>query len=92
MSFTFDLIINPIFLSLAVVAGALVGFIVGKGKLAKTKSQIHRLEADLMHSNEETLEAQKALVAMESRLQDQTIPVIPMKLNPGKENNSKASK
>ncbi|GGB14240.1 hypothetical protein [Puia dinghuensis] len=89
MQLTFDPIINPIILLLGISGGALAGFIIGRGKLAKTRSTIHRLESDLFHSNQETLEAQKALVALESRLNDQSIPVIPMKLNPTKENTPK---
>jgi len=86
MSFTLDLIINPVLVSLAVIGGALVGFAFGRGKLVKAHSTIHRLESDLMLSNEETLEAQKALVALETRVQEQqAIPVIPMKIN-GKDN------
>jgi hypothetical protein len=90
MSFTFDLIINPIVIVLAIIGGALVGFVLGKGKLAKAHSSIRRLESDLMLSNEETLEAQKALVALEARFQEQqAIPVIPMKIPGNKENGSK---
>ena len=90
MSFTFDLIINPIVIVLAIIGGALVGFVLGKGKLAKAHSSIRRLESDVMLSNEETLEAQKALVALEARFQEQqAIPVIPMKIPGNKENGSK---
>lgn len=90
MSFTFDPIINPIVIVLAIIGGALVGFVLGKGKLAKAQSSIRRLESDLLLSNEETLEAQKALVALEARFQEQqAIPVIPMKIPGNKENGSK---
>lgn len=89
MSFTFDLIINPIVCSLAVLGGALAGFIFGRGKLAKARSQIQKLESDLLTSNQETLEAQKAFVELEAHLQDQAIPVIPMKITGTKENNPK---
>jgi hypothetical protein len=90
MSFTFDPIINPIIVLLAVIGGALVGFVLGKWKLAKAQSTIHRLESDLMSSDQETLEAQKALVALEARFQEQQdIPVIPMKITGNKESGSK---
>jgi hypothetical protein len=89
MSFTLDLIINPVIVALAVIGGALAGYVLGKGKLLKLRSTIHRLEADLVSSNQETLEAQKAVVALETRFQEQqAIPVIPMKIG-GKDNNSK---
>ena len=90
MSFTFEPIINPIIIVLAVIGGALVGFVLGKGKLAKAQSTIHRLECDVMESNQETLEAQKAYVALEARVQEQqAIPVIPMKIAGNKESGSK---
>ena len=89
MSFTFEPIINPIVVVLAVIGGALAGYLLGKGKLAKARSTIHRLEDDLVASNQETLESQKAFVALEARIQEQqAIPVIPMKIN-GKESNPK---
>jgi hypothetical protein len=90
MSFTLEPIINPIVIFLAVVGGALVGFVLGKGKLLKAQSTIRRLECDVIASNEETLEAQKALVALETRMQEQqAIPVIPMKITGNKDNGSK---
>ncbi|HEY4334840.1 MAG TPA: hypothetical protein VGM89_03060 [Puia sp.] len=90
MSFTFDPIINPIVVVLAIIGGALVGFVLGKGKLAKAYSSIRRLESDVLLSNEETLDAQKALVALEARFQEQqAIPVIPMKIPGNKESGSK---
>ena len=89
MSFTLEPIINPIVVVLAVIGGALAGYLLGKGKLAKARTTIRRLEDDLVASNQETLEAQKALVALETHIQEQqAIPVIPMKIN-GKESNSK---
>ncbi|HVU97613.1 MAG TPA: hypothetical protein VHE34_20455 [Puia sp.] len=95
MSFTLEPIINPIVVVLAVVGGALAGFVLGKGKLLKARSAIRRLESDLVLSNAETLEAQKALVALEAHVQEQqAIPVIPMKISGKKDNGSieKASK
>jgi len=89
MSFTLEPIINPIVLSLAVIGGVLAGYFIGKVRLAKAFSTVRRLEADLVHSNQETLEAQKELVALQTQVQEQSIPVIPMKITPGKDNNSK---
>lgn len=90
MSFTFEPIINPIVLFLAVIVGVLAGYIIGRGKLAKTYSTIRRLESDLVLSNQETLAAQKELVALQTQVQEQSIPVIPMKIaTGGKDNNSK---
>ncbi len=93
MSFTFDVIINPVILLAAIIGGAIVGFGLGRGKLAKSRSTINKLEIELMNCHEETLEAQRAYVALEGRLKDQSIPVIPMKINGSKENSKeKATK
>ncbi len=86
MSFTFDVVINPIIVSAVLIAGVIFGFIAGKMKLAKSRAQIEKLETDLMQSNMETLESQKAYVALEKRLEDHSIPVIPMKITGTKEN------
>lgn len=64
----------------------MAGFVLGRGKLAKSQSRIKQLEVELMSSHQETLESQGAYVALESSLQDQAIPVISMKLNGSKEN------
>jgi hypothetical protein len=87
MSLTFDVIINPIILVAAIIAGGIIGFVWGRIKLANSRSRVQQLETELMRSNEETLDAQRAYVSLESRLKDQSIPVIPMKINGGKENN-----
>ncbi|HUB60651.1 MAG TPA: hypothetical protein VL978_08115 [Puia sp.] len=94
MSITFDVVINPIILLGAVIAGGLFVYVFCKAGLSKSKARIHELEKELMTSNEETLEAQRAYVLLESKFKDQqeTIPVISMKIN-GKENSKeKASK
>jgi hypothetical protein len=82
--FTLDLIINPFVLIVAGIFGIVIGYCVALGKLARAKSTISMLEAEMLTSNAETLEAQKAYVELEAHLQDQFIPVIPMKMN-GKE-------
>jgi hypothetical protein len=93
MLFTFEVIINPIILLVGVIAGAIVGYAIGKARLAKSHSTIRQLETELVNSNAETLEAQRAYVALERGLKDQSIPVISMKINGGKENpKEKASK
>jgi hypothetical protein len=90
MSFTFDLIINPIVLALAGIVGIVIGYIIAKGRLAKAQSKIKNLEKDLLSANQETLEAQSAYVALESQFQDgQGIPVIPMKITGNSKETSK---
>jgi hypothetical protein len=88
MSITFDLIINPIVLFFAGVLGIIIGYAVAKTKLARAKAEIKRMENDILTSNKETLEAQRAYLELEARLQDQSIPVIAMKISgkePGKD-------
>jgi len=84
MSITFDWIINPIVLLLAGSCGIIVGLAITRAKLKQARARISKLEADLLNSNRETLDAQRAFVELESRLKDQAIPVIPMKIT-GKE-------
>lgn len=93
MSFTLDLVINPVILFGAAIVGGIFGFVVFKAKLNKGKARIQQLEKELMNCNEETLEAQRAYVILESKLKDQeTIPVIPMKINGKESSKEKASK
>jgi hypothetical protein len=86
MSITFDWIINPIVLLLAGSCGIVMGLVIARVKLMRAHAKILKLETDLLNSNGETLEAQKAFVELESRLKDQVIPVIPMKIGTNKEN------
>jgi uncharacterized membrane-anchored protein YhcB (DUF1043 family) len=90
--FTLDLIINPIVLLLAGVTGIIIGYVVAKGKLAKARNTISKLEADLLSCNAETLEAQRAYVELEAHLQEQFIPVIPMKISAKEPSNDKFGK
>jgi hypothetical protein len=93
MSVTFDVVINPVILLAAVIVGGVFGYIVFKARLNKSKTRIHQLEKELMACNEETLEAQRAYVLLESKFKDQeTIPVIPMKINSKETSKEKASK
>jgi hypothetical protein len=82
---TFDLIINPFIVLAALIGGAIIGFAIGKGKLAKKQSRIIELESEMMSSHAEVLEMQKAYVQLERKLGDPSSPVISMKIN-GKEN------
>jgi RNase P/RNase MRP subunit POP5 len=86
MSVTFDVVINPVILFAALLGGVLVGFVIGRGKLAKNKFRIQQLESEILSCHQETLEAQRAYVMLQSNLKDQSIPVIPMKINGSKEN------
>ncbi len=94
MSITFDVVINPVILLGAVIAGGLFGYLIFKTKLNKSRTRIQQLEKELMTCNEETLEAQRAYVLLESKFKDQqeTIPVIPMKISGKESSKEKASK
>jgi hypothetical protein len=82
MSFTLDLIINPIVLALAGIIGIVIGYLIAKARVAKAQSKIKSLEMDLLSAHQEILEAQKAQVALESQMQQgEAIPVIPMKIS-----------
>ena len=84
--FTLDPIVNPIILVIAVAAGAIAGLGICRAKVAKSASKLKKLEAELLQSNEETLEYQRAYAELESRMHNQSIPVISMKINGNKEN------
>ncbi|HET6253478.1 MAG TPA: hypothetical protein VFE32_05370 [Puia sp.] len=93
MSFTFDVVINPVILLGAAILGAIFGYFIFKAQLNNRKAKIQQLEKELMISNEETLEAQRAYVLLESKFKDQqTSPVIPMKINGKESSKEKASK
>ena len=94
MSITLDVVINPVILLAAVIAGGLFGYLIFKIKLNKSRTRVQQLEKELMTCNEETLEAQRAYVLLESRLKDQqeTIPVIPLKISGKESSKEKASK
>ncbi|WP_317505184.1 hypothetical protein [Flavitalea sp. BT771] len=82
---TFDLIINPVILLIAVIGGGFIGLMIGRATLAKSRSKIIELEKEMMNSHAEILEIQKAYVQLENKLEEHSIPVISMKIN-GKEN------
>jgi hypothetical protein len=92
MTFTLEFIINPIILFFAVVGGALVGFAIGRAKMARSRNRIRQLEIEMISSHAEILEMQKAYVRMETRLKEQSIPVIPMKINGKETSKEKATK
>ena len=89
---TFDLIVNPIVVLVAAVGGGLIGLLIGRVRLAKSRAKVLELEKEMMTTHAEILEVQKAYVQLESKLEEHSIPVIPMKIN-GKDNSKeKATK
>lgn len=90
--FTLDFIINPIVLFVAAVVSALIGYAISRARLARSYTRIRQLENEMIASHAEILEMQKAYVRMETRLKEQAIPVIPMKINGKEPSKEKASK
>lgn len=89
---TFDLIINPVILMVAVIGGGVIGLLLGRAGLARSRSKILELEKEMMNTHAEILEIQKAYVQLENKLEEHSIPVISMKIN-GKDNSKeKATK
>ena len=86
MSVTFDVIINPVILFAALIGGVFIGLVFSWGKLSRSNARIEQLESEVLSCHQETLEAQRAYVVLQSKLKDQSIPVIPMKINGNKEN------
>ena len=78
---TFDLIINPIVVLVAAIGGGLIGLLIGRIQLAKSRSKVMELEKEMMSTHAEILEVQKAYVQLESKLEEHSIPVISMKIN-----------
>jgi hypothetical protein len=92
MIITFDLIINPVIMLAAVIGGGIIGYMISKLKMAKSRAKIQELEKEMMSSHAEILDLQKAYVQLENKLEQQPIPVISMKIN-GKDNSKeKATK
>ena len=89
---TFDLIINPVILIAAVIGGSVIGLLIGRIRLARSREKIQDLEKEMMNAHAEILEVQKAYVQLENKLEEHSIPVISMKIN-GKDNSKeKATK
>ena len=89
---TFDLIINPVILIAAVIGGGVIGLLIGRARLARSRKKILDLEKEMMNAHAEILEVQKAYVQLENKLEEHSIPVISMKIN-GKDNSKeKATK
>jgi hypothetical protein len=89
---TFDLIINPVIVFAAAIGGGLIGLLLGRARLTRSRAKIMELEKEMMNAHAEILEVQKAYVQLENKLEEHSIPVISMKIN-GKDNSKeKATK
>ena len=85
VTLTFDYVINPVILLVGGVAGVVLGFGLGRARVARSEAKLRKMEEELLHSHYETLESQHAFAELESRLKNQSIPVIPMKISGNKE-------
>ena len=99
--FTLDFIINPIIISVVFVVAILFGYSLGRKRLTKTRARVKELEDEMMSSHSEILELQRVYVNLENKLKDlsftglpkdQSIPVIPMKINGKDTSKEKATK
>jgi hypothetical protein len=81
VTLTFDYVINPVILLVGGVTGVVIGFGLGRAKLARSEAKLRKMEEELLHSHYETLESQHAFAELESHLKNQAIPVIPMKIS-----------
>ena len=82
---TLDLIINPVILLAAIIVGVGIGLLMGRSKVAKVRAKVLEVEKEMMNAHAEILEMQKAYIQLENKLEEHSIPVIPMKIN-GKDN------
>jgi hypothetical protein len=76
----------------AVIGGGVIGLLLGRVGLARSRSKILELEKEMMNTHAEILEIQKAYVQLENKLEEHSIPVISMKINGKDTSKEKATK
>jgi hypothetical protein len=82
---TFDLTIDVYILLLMMLAAALVGFLGRSRQLAKKNRRIAELEREMMQAHAEVLSTQRDYCELESKVKDDTSPVIAMMKNKNEE-------
>ncbi|HMI60964.1 MAG TPA: hypothetical protein VK518_08650 [Puia sp.] len=82
---TFDLTIDVYILLLMMLAAALVGFLGRSRQLAKKDRRIAELEREMMQAFAEVLSTQRDYCELESKVRDDTSPVIAMMKNKNEE-------
>jgi rubrerythrin len=82
---TFDITIDVYILLLMMLAAALVGFLGRSRQLAKKNRRIAELEREMMQAHAEVLSTQRDYCELESKVKDDTSPVIAMTKNKNEE-------
>ena len=75
---TFDITIDVYLLLLMILGGAFVGFLGRSHQLAKKNRRIGELEREMMEAHAEVLSTQRDYCELESKVKDDTSPVIAM--------------
>src|ERR1700742_4067990 len=75
---TFNITIDVYVLLLLMFAGAVVGFLGRSRQLAKKNRQIAELEREMMQAHAEVLSTQRDYCELESKVKEDTSPVIAM--------------
>src|SRR5258708_27495739 len=75
---TFDISIEVYILLLIMIAAALVGFLGRSRQLAKKNRRIAELEREMIQAHAEVLSTQRDYCELESKVKDDTSPVIAM--------------
>ena len=75
---TFDISIDVFIFLLILIAAALVGFLGRSRQLAKKNRRIAELEREVVQANAEVLSTQRDYCELESKVKDDTSPVIAM--------------
>ena len=78
---TFDITIDVYILLLMMLPAALVGFLGRSRQLAKKNRRIAELEREMMQAHAEVLSTQRDYCELESKVKDDTSPVIAMTKN-----------
>jgi len=82
---TFDITIDIYILLLMMLGAALVGFLGRSRQLAKKDRRIAELEREMMQAHAEVLSTQRDYCELESKVKDDTSPVIAMIKNKNEE-------
>jgi hypothetical protein len=74
----YSLSINIIFFCLFLAGAFACGFLLFRGQLKRKDAKLNRMEKEMLQAHAEVLASQKEYCALESRIRDLQIPVIPM--------------
>lgn len=74
-----ELTVNIIVFASIILAAGLAGFSIRAKQISKSRARIEELEREVLNNYAEILSLEKENTAMETKLQDFQIPVIPIK-------------